>query len=123
MPEENAVPLLVFFSSVSSGPARRMDSLLAHVARKERSSLRVVRVDVHERPDLVERFQIESAPALVLVKQGRVVARIEGRASAAKIELMLDEHLYNRSVPETASQELISHEALGRVAVRHSDER
>jgi len=38
--------LLVFFSSERSGPARRMDSLLAHLARKERDRLRVTRVDV-----------------------------------------------------------------------------
>jgi hypothetical protein len=36
---ENGSPLLVFFSSVSSGPARRMDSLVAQIARKERRYL------------------------------------------------------------------------------------
>ena len=30
-------PLLVFFWSERSGPARRMESLLAHLARKERT--------------------------------------------------------------------------------------
>ena len=30
-------PMLVFFWSERSGPARRMESLLAHLARKERS--------------------------------------------------------------------------------------
>ena len=41
-------PLLVFFSSQRSGPARRMESLLAHLARKERARLRVTRVDVED---------------------------------------------------------------------------
>lgn len=80
-----------------------MDSLLAHVARKERNDLRLVRVDVNERPDLVERFRIVSAPVLVLVKEGRVVERIEGRASAAKIELMLERHLSSRSTSPPAA--------------------
>ena len=31
-------PLLLFFSSTQSGPSRRMESLLAHIARKERTS-------------------------------------------------------------------------------------
>ena len=48
-------PLLVFFTSRRSGPARRMESLLAHIARKERDTLRVKRVDVDERPDLAKR--------------------------------------------------------------------
>ncbi|MDX6388145.1 MAG: Thioredoxin, partial [Gaiellaceae bacterium] len=54
----DAKPLLVFFSSERSGPARRMESLLAHLARKERTRLRVMRVDVDDQPDLAERFKV-----------------------------------------------------------------
>jgi len=38
-------PLLVFFGAAHSGPARRMESLMAHLARKERTRLRVTAVD------------------------------------------------------------------------------
>jgi len=86
-------PLLVFFSSRRSGPARRMESLLAHISRKERGRLRVTIVDVDDRSELAERFQVEAVPTLVLVKQKRVVARLAGRASAPRIERMLEEHL------------------------------
>jgi thioredoxin-like negative regulator of GroEL len=86
-------PLLVFFWSERSGPARRMESLLAHLARKERSRLRIMRVDVDEQPQLAERFGIANVPTLVLVKGKRVVDRIEGRASAPAIEAMLEPHL------------------------------
>ena len=86
-------PLLVFFSTEQSGPARRMESLLAHVARKERDRLRVTRVDVDARPDLAEKFKITDVPTLVLVKEKRAVARIEGRSSAPRIERMLEPHL------------------------------
>jgi thioredoxin-like negative regulator of GroEL len=64
-------PLLVFFTSRRSGPARRMESLLAQIARKERGQLDVKRVDVGERPDIAKRFRVEEAPALVLLKEGR----------------------------------------------------
>jgi thioredoxin-like negative regulator of GroEL len=74
-----------------------MDSLVAHIARKERRALRVMMVDVNECPDLAGRFRVYSAPALVLVKDGRVVERIEGRASASKIEHMLEPHLASRA--------------------------
>ena len=50
--------LLVFFTSRTSGPARRMESLLAHIARKERGRLEVKKVDVDERPEIAERFRI-----------------------------------------------------------------
>ena len=70
-----------------------MESLLAHIARKERDSLQVKLVDVDERPDLAEKFRISQVPSLALVKGKRVVARLEGRATAPKIESMLEEQL------------------------------
>jgi len=83
----------VFFTSQRSGPARRMESLLAHIARKERENLAVKRVDVDERPDLAARFRIATVPALALVKGKRVVARLEGRATTPHIEAMLESYL------------------------------
>jgi len=86
-------PLLVFFSSQRSGPSRRMESLVAHIARKERQRLRVIQVDVDQRADLVEKLAVQSVPTLVLVVGRKAVARLDGRASAPKIEAMLDEHI------------------------------
>ena len=86
-------PLLVFFSSQRSGPSRRMESLVAHIARKERQRLRVIQVDVDQRADLVEKLAVEGVPTLVLVVDRKAVARLDGRASAPKIEAMLDEHI------------------------------
>lgn len=86
-------PLLVFFWSERSGPARRMESLLAHLERKERDRLRVRRVDVDSNPELAERFQVQVVPTLVLVKDKRAVSRLDGRTSAPKIEAMLEPHL------------------------------
>ncbi len=86
-------PLLIFFTSRRSGPARRMESLLAHIARRERGRLRVSKVDVDDRPDLAERFRVGQVPALALVVEQRVVSRLEGRATASQIESMLEPHL------------------------------
>jgi len=85
-------PLLVFFTSERSGPARRMESLLAHLARKERTRVRIMRVEVEDQPELAEKFRVEAVPTLVLVKRKRVVDRIDGRASAPGIEAMLARH-------------------------------
>jgi thioredoxin-like negative regulator of GroEL len=86
-------PQLVFFTSRRSGPARRMESLLAHIARKERGRLRVRKVDVEDRPDLAERFRVVQVPHLALVVDSRVVSKLEGRATAPRIESMLEPHL------------------------------
>jgi len=70
-----------------------MESVLAHLARKERDRLRVARVDVAKRSDLAERFEVTEIPALVLLKEGRTAARIDGRTSAPRIEAMLESAL------------------------------
>jgi thioredoxin-like negative regulator of GroEL len=90
---DDARSMLVFFTSRRSGPARRMESLLAHIARRERDTLAVKRVDIDERPDLAARFNVSEVPALALVQGKKVVARLEGRATAPTIESMLDVHL------------------------------
>lgn len=70
-----------------------MESLLAHLARKERARLRVSRVDVERSPDLASRLGVNQVPSLVLLDDGRALARLEGRASAPRIERMLAPHL------------------------------
>ena len=70
-----------------------MESLLAHLARKERSRLRVARIDADQSPEWVGRLNVDTIPTLVLVKDKRPVDRLEGRVSAPQIERMLAAHL------------------------------
>ena len=93
MPVDPALPLLLFFTASTSGPARRMESLLAHLARKERGRLRVSRIDTASNPELAEKLGVMTVPTLVLVKDRRPVARLEGRVSAPQIERMLEPYL------------------------------
>jgi len=104
----DAKPLLLFFWSERSGPARRMESLLAHLGRKERLRLRMMRVDVETQPDLAERLGVTEVPTLVLVKGKRVVDRLEGKASAPKIERMLARHLVAATDPSKSVSSLSS---------------
>lgn len=87
------LPMLVFFTRSTSGPARRMESLLAHVQRKERDRLWIRRVDADEHPRLLKKFAVDEVPSLVLVIDQRVVDRIDGRANMPQIEQLIEEHL------------------------------
>ena len=99
---ETLLPTLLFFTESTSGPARRMESLLAHLARKERDRLRISRIDIAASPEWAERFAIEEAPVLVLIKDRRPVTRLDGRVSAPQIERMLEPYLDAQS-PAAAS--------------------
>jgi len=90
------IPHLVFFTSRRSGPARRMESLLAHVAREQRGRLRVRRVDADRHARLRQRLEVENVPSLVLVVDRKAVARIDGRANLPQIERLLESHLGER---------------------------
>jgi thioredoxin-like negative regulator of GroEL len=70
-----------------------MDSLLAQLARKERHRLNVARVDVEQQPELAKRFGVKKIPTIVLVRDKRTVARLEGKANAAEIEELVAQHL------------------------------
>jgi thioredoxin-like negative regulator of GroEL len=90
---EHRSPLLLFFTTERSGPARRMESLLAHLARKERGRLRVSRIDAEANARLAAALGVIEIPTLVLLSNGRPVARLEGRVSAPQIERVLEPHL------------------------------
>jgi hypothetical protein len=86
-------PILLFFTKRTSGPARRMESLIAHVARKERRRLTVVSVDADENAELAERLSVEEIPTLVLVEGRSTIGRLEGRATSGQIDALINDAL------------------------------
>jgi thioredoxin-like negative regulator of GroEL len=73
-----------------------MESLLAHLARKERGRLRMSRVEADESQELAEALGVTQIPTLVLIKDRKAIARLEGRASAPQIEKLVAPHLAPR---------------------------
>ena len=86
-------PALVFLSQRSSGPSRRMESLVAWVKVTQKRRLRVIDVDADENPAVVEKLEIGQIPALVLIKDRRVLGRLEGRATGQQIDALIRPHL------------------------------
>src|SRR5256885_16915450 len=74
-----ARPGLVFFHSRLSGNCRRVEGFLAQVLQRRRNhgTVRLYSVAEEERPDLLERFGVDLLPALVLVENQVVPARLE----------------------------------------------
>lgn len=86
-------PLLLFFTEATSGPCRRMQSLVAWLKVTRKKSLRVAEVDVGNQPTLVASLGVSRTPTLVLVDGGRPVARLEGRATGKQIDELLRPYL------------------------------
>jgi len=84
---------LVFVRRYSSGASRRMESLVAWVKVTQKRRLRVVELDVDRHSGLVAQLGVTTAPSLVVVKDRRVVGRLEGKASGRQIEELIRPYL------------------------------
>jgi thioredoxin-like negative regulator of GroEL len=70
-----------------------MASLVAWVKVTQKRRLNVIDVDVDSNPDLVSALGVSELPALVLIKDRQVVARLEGRATGRQIDELIRPHL------------------------------
>jgi thioredoxin-like negative regulator of GroEL len=79
---------LVFFHSALSGHCRRVEGFLAQVLQRRRNhgTFNVVPVAEEERPDLLERFKIQTVPTLVVVEGKAVAGRLERPRGCRDIE-------------------------------------
>jgi thioredoxin-like negative regulator of GroEL len=84
---------LVFVRRYSSGASRRMESLVAWVKVTQKRRLDVLELDADRHASLVKKLGVKTAPSLVLVKDSRVVGRLEGRASGRQIDELIRPHL------------------------------
>ena len=89
--EATVKPRLVFFHSSFSGHCRRVEGFLAQVLQRRRNhgTFKLYRVAREERPDLVERFEIEEMPTLVVVEGRKVRARLARPRGCRDIEAFL----------------------------------
>lgn len=76
-------PKLVFFHSPRSGRCRRVEGFIAQVLQHRSNHLTfdVVRVSVEQRPDLAEKFGVETVPTLCVVEGRRLRKRITPRGA------------------------------------------
>ena len=84
-------PRLVFFHSKYCGRCRRVEGFVAQVLqrRKNHGTFVLHQVEIGERPDLVERFQIDEVPTLLVVADRRVKARLPHPRGCRDIEELL----------------------------------
>jgi thioredoxin-like negative regulator of GroEL len=70
-----------------------MESLVAWVKVTQRKRLRVVDVDADRNPALARKLAVSEIPTLVVIKDRRVVGRLEGRATGRQIDDLIRPHL------------------------------
>ena len=88
IPRVGAQPRLVFFHSHCRGiaGASRASSRRCCSGDRNHGTFDVVRVAEEERPDLLERFRIQTVPTLVVVQGKAVAGRLERPRGCREIE-------------------------------------
>jgi thioredoxin-like negative regulator of GroEL len=80
-------PKLLYFYSPTSGPSRRVEAFLDQVLqeRNNHEAFTRGRIDVDRAPRLAEHFEVEALPTIVVLEDGRIACKVEGRVSVGSI--------------------------------------
>ncbi len=88
--ERSAVPALVDFWAVWCGPCRMVSPVLDQLAHERAGQIKLVKVDVDHSPQLSARFAIQAVPTLMVIVDGKIVARQAGAAPAPVLRSWLE---------------------------------
>ena len=82
---ESDVPVLVDFWAPWCGPCRAMAPEFERAAAQLEPSVRLVKVNVDEEPQIAGQFRVQSIPTVALLLHGRELARTAGAMPAAAL--------------------------------------
>jgi len=84
------IPLLVDFYADWCGPCRIMGPVLDQLAHDRAGEVLVGKVDVDRYPDAAQRFAVRGIPTMILLSDGREVAREAGAVPGVTLERLID---------------------------------
>ena len=81
--------MVVFVTRRSSGIGRRMESVLARLQVRERSRVKILRIDADGRPEVVRKLAVKEIPSILVYKNRKPVAWLRGRATLGDVDRAL----------------------------------
>jgi thioredoxin 1 len=87
---ESAIPVLVDFSAAWCGPCKKLDPIIAELAKDYAGRVKVAHVDVDRARQTAIKYGILSVPTVLYMKGGRITATQMGIESKNDMVKKLD---------------------------------
>ena len=90
---QSDVPVLVDFWAAWCGPCKAIAPILEEIADDYNGKVKIVKVDVTACEQTAVNYNIRNIPALLMFKNGEVVAQQVGAAPKSKLTAFIDENI------------------------------
>jgi len=87
------IPVVADFWAEWCGPCRMIGPVLKELAQVYKDKIKVVKINVDQEPDLAAKFNIQSIPTLLFVKNGQVVKQQIGAVPRQVLEKIIKDLL------------------------------
>ncbi len=82
-------PVFIDFYADWCGPCKMVSPIVDEIA-EERDDVKICKVNVDDAPEIAAMFGVQSIPALVVMKEGKVAAATVGAMPKAQLEAFID---------------------------------